>query len=148
MVLKASQGRLSWRAWEYAVSMREPCPIDFHRTGLPMNSNLACRGWVCWGSHRLSVLSLEHLWFAAGVGALHWGSVDTTRQAVSSLYPFSGGSYAFLQLPWSCLQLGKRLPWVTHVSSPSLCTIKTQLPSAPHTFFLIRTLPPYFSMDS
>lgn len=130
IILKVSHGRLSWRG--HAVSMREPYPADFHMTGLPVNS-AACRGRVCWGSHRFSVLSLEYLRVAVGVGGSSRGSVDTMRQAVSSLHPFSGGSVAFLQLPLSCPRLRRSLPWSAHVSSPSLCGSKTQLSFTHHT---------------
>lgn len=130
IILKVSHGRLSWRG--HAVSMREPYPADFHMNGLPVNS-AACRGQVCWGSHRFSVLSLGYLQVAVGGGGSSWGSVDTMRQAVSSLHPFSGGSVAFLQLPLSCPRLRRSLPWSAHVSSPSLCGSKTRLPFTHHT---------------
>lgn len=70
IILKVSHGRLSWRG--HAVSMREPYPADFHMNGLPVNS-AACRGQVCWGSHRFSVLSLGYLQVAVGGGGLQLG---------------------------------------------------------------------------
>lgn len=75
IILKVSHGRLSWRG--HAVSMREPYPADFHMNGLPVNS-AACRGQVCWGSHRFSVLSLGYLQVAVGGGAPA-GAVWTQR---------------------------------------------------------------------